>query len=357
VRKLLTKLLCLSPVLLLMVVCNYRIDPAHLFQSGEYERGIAALLARGKNVANVSNYDERLVQKYYIETLRSPRKSIVIGSSRCLQINSSLAGSTDFFNHAVTGAALQDGMAIYQMYRERRLIPTRLILSLDPWLLNRNHGQNRWKSIEDHYLRMEQDVTRQGVKRLELSLASSREKYRQLISAAYFQESLKKIKKSSKRKGMYYPTDRLASDVPIKVADGSYSYARSFREKNSAAVRREAVEYARHHPVYSLGDFSEIDMESLNLLDAFISLLKSDHVDVTLLLPPYHPVAYWMIVNNPSYRLVTRAEACFRRLGAKHGVRILGAFDPARAGLTEEDFYDGMHPKPSGMEKILGGKL
>ena len=38
-----------------------------------------------------------------------------------------------------------------------------------------------------------------------------------------------------------------------------------------------------------------------------------------------------------------------------HGITVIGSYDPNRLGLTEEDFYDGLHVKESGILKFFGG--
>src|SRR5437763_402947 len=60
------KLLFLLPIPVTVVLLNYQCDPANLFSQGTYERGVAAIVLDGKHVANVANYDERLMLRHFV---------------------------------------------------------------------------------------------------------------------------------------------------------------------------------------------------------------------------------------------------------------------------------------------------
>src|SRR5690606_22220124 len=105
----------------------------------------AAILV-GNNVTNIENYDERTLQRNIINNHHICPQVLVLGSSRTMLINSREFIGKTFFNNSVSGASIEDIVAIYQMYDNRKCYPGKIILALDPWILNVNNGQNRWKS-------------------------------------------------------------------------------------------------------------------------------------------------------------------------------------------------------------------
>ena len=350
--KLYRQLLNFIPLICLVGICNYLVDPANLFR--EYERGIGEILLAGKNVANVLNCDERLVQHYVVDGLRRKNYAVVVGSSRTLQIGGDLFPGRTFFNHSVSGAVIEDDLAVYQMYREKNLLPSVMILGLDPWLLNKNHGQSRWKSVAGYCRRIDRELavctTGPDFSRM---VGWIPDRYWELFSIAYFQASLKKLASGESTRQEYRATALDAADCPVKLADGSYVYGREFRGRGREAVRREARAYVAEEPVYSLGNFQGIDAATLGRLDAFLGMLKRDKVTVTLFLSPYHPETYAFLRGNVRYRIVAEVEQVYRQLADRHKLRLLGSFDPATAGLDEDDFYDAMHVKRSGIKKIF----
>src|SRR3989338_6442097 len=149
--RLIKKVLLLLPILLVMTGFNYFMDPAGLFRGNDYYEGLAGILLKGNNISNLVNYDDRLLQKYLIEGLPEKKGIVLLGSSRVMQISSDFFPGHTFMNHGVAGASLEDDMAIYWLYRKQGLLPSTVIIGLDPWLLNKNSGQLRFESILREY--------------------------------------------------------------------------------------------------------------------------------------------------------------------------------------------------------------
>ena len=235
------KIWLLLPIILLVITLNLYKDPANLFRGSAYEKGIASLLLQGWNVKNISNYDERLVQKYYINGLAERKDVVVLGSSRAMMIDSKMFPGRRFFNNSVSGASLEDHIAIYELYREKKLEPATVIIALDPWLLNRYSGQSRWRSLQSEYVAATSRFT-QSQASLFGSAAGTAEaaKLLELISPSYFQQSLKATLQYSPQ-GQYSRTDAEEDETQIKRRDGSIEYDRKTRLISVDEVRRAAV--------------------------------------------------------------------------------------------------------------------
>jgi len=167
---------------------NYCVDPAQLFSDGNYEQGVADILLSGNNVTNVSNYDERLLQKAYINNLKRGNDVIVFGSSRSMHIRSHLFPGMSFFNHGVSGASIEDYLAIYELYEQRKFVPSIVVLGLDPWILNQYSGQNRWKSLRWEYFSIANRLNINS----NIDNDNESKKLMELISLPYLKESIKK---------------------------------------------------------------------------------------------------------------------------------------------------------------------
>lgn len=338
-------------ILIVVAGVNFHVDPANIFSNNDYENLIAKMLAEGRNVANISNCDERLIQKLYIQKLTISPKIIILGSSRAMGISSRFFPGKIFFNSSVSGATIQDYLAIYGIFLERGLIPKTVVIGAEPWLLNKNNGQERWEVLKGSYeamigkLHMENHPGQFFWPSYSLKL----EKISQLLNIKYFIRSVKLLK----RDRHIYASEDLEGEVPIKHADGSLSYAKAFREMQPTQVREKAVKYAQEIPVYSLGAFKKLDEQLKEMLEKFIDLLNREGIEVILFLAPYHPVTYEILMNQEGYRGILReAEAYFRDLAKRKGLKVIGSYDPRGLGGLE-DFYDGMHPKENCIKNIL----
>ena len=338
-------------LIMVVVTVNFFVDPANIFGNNDYEKTIAMLLVEGKNAANISNYDDRIVQKIYINNIQMPPEVLVLGSSRSLTICSQEFPGRSLFNHSVSGASIEDFLAIYELYWERGFVPKIVIIGADPWLLNKNNAQKRWESLEEYYLSMAARLHLKSGLPANASANSSllQNKIAQLINFKYFMKSIDCLRYDRH----IYPTVEREADVSIKLADGSFSYDKASREQSPVQTIQAATEYAWTNPVYSLGAFKELDPDIQETLERFIDLLKKSGVDVILFLVPYHPGAYKILMQREEYgNILPAAEAYFRDLAQRKGLRLVGSYNP-HGWCAPEEFYDGMHPRKTCVARLF----
>jgi len=131
-------------VLIPISLFNYTADPANIFHEN-YVESITNIILDRKNAAlTTANFDERLLQEKIITSKKNNYEIVCLGSSRSLQIDSSLFQDKSFFNHSVSGSSIEDFVAIYEILIENNKLPKSIILGIDPWIFNKNNGQERW---------------------------------------------------------------------------------------------------------------------------------------------------------------------------------------------------------------------
>jgi hypothetical protein len=347
-KKLLLRLSSFIPVLVIVVMVNYFADPAHVFDNGAYEKKLAEYLANGQNVANVSDYNERLFQKFHVEKIENRPDVLVIGSSRAMQISSGMFPGFTFFNTGVSNAVIQDYLSIFELYQERGFEPRVLIIGIDPWILNGNNSITRWRELEPEYFKMLERLTgKADVPWFRRSIIEQR--YFMLLSPKYFQRSLRVLFKPSE-KIKYYPVDSMDAEVPIKLSDGSYIYERSFRMKTPNEVHTLAL---RSIDDYRLANFKELNPGLRNTFELFVKYIKEQNICVIFFLAPYHPVAYKQMIESHDYKIITDVENWVRKVAEENNIKIIGSYNPATCGLKEEDFYDWAHPKRESVEELF----
>lgn len=346
------------PIGALLIGLNLFEDPANLFRGQGYEQEIAEILLRGENVANVDDYDDRLVQRDFITGLREARQIVVFGSSRSMKVGSYLFPDQSFFNHGVSGATLEDYIAILELYHKRGLKPAVIILGLDPWILNANNNQVRWKSIRSDYAA--------GANRLGFEVHTDWEdsigisdKFVQVVSPSYFQASFAKFQarlSSAIADDDCYATPESLAEVMVKLHDGSLSYGNAFRNRTPDQVREDALAYARHVPVYSLGKFHGLDPALRDQFERFVALLLQENIQCVFFLPPYHPDTYRRIAAAEEYKIITEAQRYFEEFAARHQIDVVGSYNPLDCACGAGEFYDAMHPRESCLSKIFANR-
>lgn len=334
---------------------NWLVDPAHLFSHGKYEMDIAHQLNKGKFIAGVTNYDERLLQLYRLQDLQNSQPTawslpdtVVVGSSRSMQIHSGAGMSV--LNLSVSGASIEDYIAILQL---ADFMPySKIIIGIDPWVFNQNNDQTRWRSICLTWrMGMERMLNQPAPKGV-----CSNSKLQQLVNLTYTKASaqliLSRIKEPANSSNDWY---KKINDTPEPKSDlirpdGSRVYNSTFAEMPVTKIIAEAKSYSRP-PIYSLRDFYFLDKNAKTLFEALIHRMKRNGKEVVLFLPPYHPSAYSSIATIVPQ--VKDVEIYLRGISQSLGVRLLGSYNPSNTGCMQEEFFDGMHPRDSCVEKIF----
>lgn len=354
-KRLFLKILLLIPILIVMMATIRFGDPARLFKDKAYETGMAKLLQEGKGITNITdpNFDDRFFLKYYIDHLPEKKDVLVFGSSRGMQINSGMFPGKTLFNNGVSSATLEDYIAIYGLYRKKGYIPSIVVIAVDPWIFNKNNQFHKWQSLGDVYDEMLKTMSSQrGELKYHLTDIFP-SKFLELVSPAYFQFSLASIHfrhwqagKMNQSAAGYVETDHPINDKQTILTDGSRTWRKEDREMDVAAVRSKVLEDIGEDNQGALKGFVGLDGRYKQQIEDFFQLLKKDGVQVVLFLPPYHPVLYRYYLNgNGKFKImsINKVEDYLRQIAEVYGFTVAGSYDPQKAGVREEEFYDGMH--------------
>jgi hypothetical protein len=230
-----------------------------------------------------------------------------------------------------------------------------LILGLDPWLLNKNNDQKRWRSLSAEYNEIAGLITSDA--KYSQSGNISFQKYLELLSPSYFQASLsaciRNLLSKEKKQGEYFPIAGRDSKFGVKLSDGSLIYDEKMRTISPEGASREAISYTHEIPVYSLGNFNTLDAGYIKTLKKFIDLITKDNVRIVFYLPPYHPIVYKNLSVSGQYKTILKAQQYFMTLAKDKGIKVFGSYDPDDCFLKEADFYDGMHAKREALPRIF----
>nr|WP_272867689.1 acyltransferase [Crenothrix polyspora] len=315
----------------------FGVASANLFGSSS-NSGIEAKIAKAllsTNAVYSSNMDERKFIKYRIQYENLSPDVIVLGSSRIMQIGEHNYASK-VINLGVSGSSIEDDIAIADL-ATKKFQPSTIVIGLDPWLFNAKSGQGRWKSLNDEYfsaLSALQDKPNSSL----INIQKTEIKESRLVKfSANLYNSINTQKFDA------------SNDTPEnrdKIRrDGSRVYNTTYASKTKNEIDSgldDLLNYAM--ATYDYSKKSEAVFE--DFINHYSRLYK-----VVLILPPYHPKLYERMKNERQIYL--KIESQFRDLAKKHGIQIIGSYDPNKVGCSSADFYDGMHPKDVCIGKVM----
>lgn len=346
VKLLVRVIIAAFPVLFLMAAINYLSDPALVFSNGEYERQVANGILNNKNIGIVTNYNERSLQRFLIEGMKAPPDGIIVGSSRIMSIPPDSLGLENGFCNGVSGATIEDIISIIGMYENRNMLPKSIFIGIDPWLFNDNHGDTRYRELMPEYNDFSAKL---NLKRLTSALQSNAwyEKFEQAVSPTYFQASIDNIhvlRGIQRERPAPLVTTGLYLEYTNKLADGSMVYSKEQNEKPIDVIESEVISAINNGDYYHSANYSVLSPVIINQFTNLVNYLQSNNVTVTFILPPFHPLYYTHIVENPEYRMLIESETLVRSFAEERGISVIGSVNPERVDAEAADFYDYIHP-------------
>ena len=334
--------------LLFLVGTNYGVDVDHAFRINR-EHQAAEWLSQGAHVANFRNSDERLINKILIDQGKKVT-CLVMGSSRASQINQAMFDHSSFYNYSHAGAGFQDFLAYTRLLKNREALPEKAILVIDPWMLKKPKKQELGALSESYWLFAHQLDLKPNRIHFRHETASQIA-YAKLMNLEYLSKNLNSLIRQ-KYPWMYITSQTDLSD-PVKQADGSLSYPAHVRQASIKEIFAKAERMAYGPAIHVLKNFKEIDTTQLNHFEALIEYYQSHQVELMLYLPPFNPIVWGTIQNDPSYKSVLEAESYFRKFAEEQGLLLMGSYNPHNMYLNPEDFYDGMHLSRQATERYF----
>jgi hypothetical protein len=320
----------LLSVLLFTAVVNYLVDPAHILDD-EYVNNMMTGIRHGKNITNVTNFDDRKFREELVKFHSGETYDyIILGSSRSNLISKEALSGKKLLNLSVNSARLEDLAAIYQLCEDFKIKYRSVLIAADFIYLRDNNTEDLWKTLQKYYneyMHIAQPDCH--IKRLAMKL----------FSFTYLHECLQTIVKGRTAyfhgNNLMYTYDWISNGLTYRL-DGSRCYGVDIAERAQSAVDSIAKEDGDLRLNYKVSIDNEI------LFDAIIkSYCKKGKV--IFYLPPVHP-AFYARWQHEMPELLS-AASWIKGYAKANDIPVIGDFNPSALGLDSSNFYDGVHCK------------
>ena len=329
-----------------LAVANYRLAP--LSYSAAAHARVAEAMATGSNYAVFDlNLDMRELRRQHIARLDVPPEVVVLGASHWQEAHAELLPGRRLYNAHVHRDYHEDLLAVVEMLLRHDRLPETLIMSIRDLTFAPVAGRTDtlWLSALPDYQAM---AARLGIephgwlrtwpvrRRLGLlSLSAMGERALRWLSAATWPGAV---------------SARSLPTLDVLLADGSISWSNEHRAQFSRERARAEVQAAlagrqAHAP--------EIDPAAVSALGRLLDLLRERGVRVVLIHPPFNPAFYRQVADAAYGAGLRRVEAVAADLARAHGATVVGSFDPAVPGCTEDMYIDAEHSGPACLQRVL----
>ena len=328
-------------------------------------REVSAALRPGRVMAFDGVVDERRLQEARLRVIPRPRV-VAFGSSRVRDVSSQVAhaGPAEFYNLGMSGAVVEDYIALWSLLKRDGKIPAVAVFSVDAWVLSRTQEHVAWVALAPEVSRfLEAAGARHGpawtgARDLAVRWLEAKE----LLSYAVLVQSIRDLDRalSGRRRqgddliaalaGAVVPEDQIAGRQGIR-ADGSVIRAAAPAGATPARGEDEAAEFVAGG-AYALKAF-RWDPGRAADLELLWRDMRAHGVQLYAYAPPYRPATWALLVRQPEYVAALDTSAAFLgSLAGRVGARFVDFSDPASVPCGEDEFYDAHHPKPSCLERI-----
>ena len=320
-------------IIILFIFSNLNII---FFKKNSTENYLAKLLLKS-NAVYSTRLNEREFAKNRILLENYKPKILIIGSSRLMQTSNDMFNK-EFFNASVSGASIEDQIAITGMALEKFQLE-KIILGADPWLFNKFNNQNRWKHISKEYFLTKENILKSKLKSSILSnqkVSLTFNFYEKILDKIYLFLNLRDLNYDNILKG------NEANQKTIILKNGSRILSElEFKNKKLSTVEIK----------YSMEPF-EFSSENYEIYKNFLNYLTSVHKkEIILTMSPYHLPSYELTVKKMPYYL--DLEKKIREFAKIKNVKVVGSFNSSLTNCFENEFFDYMHPKNSCLKKII----
>lgn len=344
------------PVLFYVVWINYTVDCSGTFQGDQYLREVANMLLSGQDVVGYEQLNERQrdVMELIVNQMDTAPNTIVLGSSRIMQMNSEIAQTDSLFNCALTGADWYDLLGTFYLFDKADKLPQNVIIGFDPWLLDTSPDSTDARSNKQLYA--EFLSTRLDVP-TKYEAQDPNKKWQALYSLSYFQGNIAYMMESKDgvKKPQPVEGDVFMQNTEVKRSDGSLLYSYEFRNRNQSDVDNDAL--GQTNNFFRMEEYTAPDSERLEILETFLTYLQGKGINVILVLTPYHPLVYDNALEKADhYTGFFATEPAVHRLADKLDIPVYGSYNPyAIPNTTGADFYDGIHVRGECIARYFPG--
>lgn len=346
--KIFKKLLLFAPIALLVIYVNVFGDVNMQFYKYTKIREICEAFSNGYNIQSelVDSINKRQLAKVNTE-YRIP-KTIVLGSSRTMQLTGNLLEEEDFYNDSVGYAVLEDYVGIMEMYAEHDF-PDKVIIGVDPWVFNENNidiGVDQAKfwdhEIDSWKKRLGFDANP--------AVMNKYKNYSDIFSLVYFQDSVVQLFIDS---SVHITRDDSVEVEPVYTFEG----VKLSKEDNLAPATKDSVTMSAKEMLHGkFNDFTELGSEKRELFEKSIEYLQKSNVEVVILLIPFHP--YMVEYFKDQLPVYFEVEDYLVDFADEHGIICYGSYEPDVCSVSGECFYpDGVHIRDmSAFQKLMAYK-
>ncbi len=325
---------------------NARLAPL-LFDRAAVEE-VAATLADGSNYATYDlNIESRALRRAHIANLEETPDVAVLGASHWQEAHSFLVPTKYFYNAHVHRDYYEDVLSVTEMFVSSDRLPKQMIITIRDNFFTpvADRTDFLWMPTIPDYRKM---ADRLGLQAHPWVETIPWPQIRESLSLAILEANVKRWANAPVQP---HVTSAVKLDtLDILLSDGSIKWSREHDALFTAEyARSKALAFAEQRR----DDPPRIDPYGVVAVDRLLAFLKAQNVEVFLAHPPFNPIFYDAVRGSAYAEGLQEIEALTRDFADKHGLQIIGSFNPHDLGCGADLYIDAEHSNPECLQRVL----
>ncbi len=325
---------------------NARLAPL-LFDRTAVEE-VAATLADGSNYATYDlNIESRALRRAHIANLEETPDVAVLGASHWQEAHSFLVPTKYFYNAHVHRDYYEDVLSVTEMFVSSDRLPKQMIITIRDNFFTpvADRTDFLWMPTIPDYRKM---ADRLGLQAHPWVETIPWPQIRESLSLAILEANVKRWANAPVQP---HVTSAVKLDtLDILLSDGSIKWSREHDALFTAEyARSKALAFAEQRR----DDPPRIDPYGVVAVDRLLAFLKEQNVEVFLAHPPFNPIFYDAVRGSAYAEGLQEIEALTRDFADKHGLQIIGSFNPHDLGCGADLYIDAEHSNPECLQRVL----
>ncbi len=146
-------------------------------------------------------------------------------------------------------------------------------------------------------------------------------------------------------------TRKSISTELTRLPDGTINYKPNYEKSTVGQINKRAKKRGATPFMMVANEKFSNQKKFKATFEKFIEYLKDNNVKVSLVMVPFHPIVSKQL-KDVKFGFAKEVEQYLRAYGKDHKLKVIGGYYPEEFSITEEDFYDDIHIRKSGLKKL-----
>jgi hypothetical protein len=258
-----------------------------------------------------------------------------------------IAPGVDFFNAHIHRDYWEDLLGMVNLFAKHDRLPKHLIIAIreNQFTPVERRKDFLWEPGIPSYREM---TKRLGIDAQPMWKTLPYDRIRALVSLPMLFENLTRWHNATERP--HASAEKQFDTLDTLLPDGSIVWSRKhmklFSQERMMKETESFVEFRRNTPPV-------VDENGLAAFEKTLDFLKEKGVTVSLIKPPFNPVYYDAVEGTPYKEGLIRIEKMIDDIASRHGLKVLGSYNPHDIGCTKEMYIDAEHSNSTCLKKVF----